>query len=142
LDIIEYFWDGKNTFYEYNVKNDLFLLEELNTDEKIIDHFYKENLLFELIEKVEPIIKSRIFIFSIPYSHQNNYTLTHAFPGTVLILYANAGLDSKTLFLEGIGQFYLKEQLKQRLPHWAQNEKAFLQEFVKWGLNQPSKFKK
>lgn len=140
LDMIDYFWDGKK-FHDRKLSNDLFLINEVNLEGEVVNNHYNMKTIFSLLDKVCEIDKSRLFVFLVPFSYTQDYVLKTAYPGNVLIIYSNPNTDPSKVFLEGVGEFYLKEKLKNRLPNWSPTVEDFIKEFTSWVLGEKSKFK-
>lgn len=137
LDVIEYFWDGKRV-YERPFNKDMFLFKELNLTE--MKEASSIDDLKSSISKVSNTVSSKLFVFLLPYSFSKNYALQIAFPGNVLILYHNDQKSFTDNFFEGVGEFYLKSKLRNKLPRWADSEEEFIREFLYWCQNKHSRF--
>lgn len=138
LDFIEFYYDGYY-IYERQAEKNMFLINELSLKET--GNSIEKEFLKDGIDKISEEVEEKIFVFLLPYKNKVNYTLNVAYPGHILILYANDLETTKKAFYEGIGEYYLNVKRKGYLPSWTNSQEKFLKEFVLWAEGKASKFR-
>lgn len=141
LDLIDFYWDGKD-FQMETLNHALLFKKELSyqqpSEMEEIEHFK------EMIERISSIIPRRFYIFLYPFTSKEegqDYVTYDAMPGTVLIIFGNEKGKVKESIYEGVANFYINSILEGKLPNWAKSEDELKKEIIFWCKKSPSRFK-
>lgn len=138
LDTIDNFLLNKRDNNK-SLKADTSLYSSLDVSEKTSLETIDYNSLD--INKINSIIREDIHVFFLPFKSDADFELKITYPGNILIIYDNEGIDLNHTLYEGMAEFYYKKKLRKKLPFWAKNESEFKKEFVAWCTTGISKFK-
>lgn len=132
LDVIDYFWDGYR-FYEKKMGSGFSLLNELSVSMPAKPLEFQKFHSF-LNKPSQLKLSEPLYVFILPFMGSRDYVIKRSIPGNILVLYTNSteSFRIENAFYEGLADFYLKDTLKQNLPHWARSEAMFAEEFIHW----------
>jgi len=142
LDLVDFFWDGRD-FLNEKLRHQPALLEDLQLEE--LATFKNIDVCYSFLLQNHKIMKDPLHIFFLPrHSFKEYVLLDFTFPHNILLVFPKENEDgqSQTLdcLIKGLGEFYLKKELRGRLPFWADSLPAFLDEFTKWTKGEKSRF--
>lgn len=150
LDLIDFYWDGRK-FTNNGVESAPGLLKILSINET--KTFGDTEPIRRSVYTMQKITKHKLHVFLLPLAFKEGYSLEITYPGNALILFPQDEMESSISTFNnkvspqalaglhhGVGEFYLKKELRDSLPNWADSPEEFRIEFAKWCQNIPAKF--